>query len=424
MNTLNFVDVYKKSSNVWVFILLAIAIWLAHFLQIGQFGIYSDDYFRVATALGMSGDRVWPTILEEGFRQGRPLHDGLIILFSFIGGKLGGLSVIYGIGFIILMLNSCLFYTFLKRIQPRDIFALSGAFAFALFPADPTEIFLTHSLGIQTSLTLFLIAIHLYLSHQKIASYIIITLSLFTYEKLFPIFLIAPLLTKKWDVKSKKTIIKHAIVLGIILVAVVVLRKITGESRIDDLNMIHAARRSIRDVLYGPVTSMGMFVYRAIETLLLWDFRTVDFKDIPKAKYIFVTLICLCTAGFTYVLSRIKSNEFYQELNSKQTWSNPIFYLQYPRYFQDMAKLSGIGLLALVLAYPLTLTTYAYIIDGQEAGRAHAAARIGASILCACVWSAIWFVATIYRKKNDCRCGFTGLLLVTYWIWYYRPTKL
>lgn len=134
-----------RSGSTWVgntikvFLLLAITTWIAHFWHSASFGLYEDDYGRVSQVMGITWLELWDLILNKSFGQGRPLHDGLIYLFSFLGLKLGGLHVVYWIGYAIVTINSFLFYLLLKRMFAKQGFAIIGALAFCLFPAGHSE---------------------------------------------------------------------------------------------------------------------------------------------------------------------------------------------------------------------------------------------------------------------------------------------
>lgn len=155
---------------------LVLTVWVAHFFYFRQFGLYEDDYAIVSPAIGWSLSQflentanvcwVWP--------QGRPLNFLLPSLASYIGTQLGGLHVTYLLAYAIVSLNAILFYFLLQRISSQAV-ALIGAFAFSLFPADTTHIFLTHAFHLQTSMTFLLVASLCYLSGQRILSYVLIS---------------------------------------------------------------------------------------------------------------------------------------------------------------------------------------------------------------------------------------------------------
>ena len=255
--------------------------------------LHADDVGRIGKAISWNWPEFWHALPDSLGRQGRPLHDGLIHLFSFLGFRIGGLHTIYLIGYIILTVNSFLFYALLKRLSQQSILALTGALTFSLFPVHTTQIWLTILLGVQPSLTFFLIATHCYLSGRKKLSYLVILGSLLCYETFFPVFLAVPLLKKKWDARLIREIFSHVLVLGSILVCIIIIRKLTGESRVDNLNILTAIRTSILHMLVGPIISLTMFLYRPIEIL----------KALNREMLVFLPLYF---TGLVWILSRLK----------------------------------------------------------------------------------------------------------------------
>ena len=131
---------FKNLDSLKILVLLAITTWIAHFWHSASFGLYEDDLGRFAHSMGMTWSEFWGALQN----QGRPLHEGLINLFLLLGFKLGGLPGIYLIGYIILTVNAFLFYGLLKRLSNQQVFVVTGALAFCLFPADTTQALPTH----------------------------------------------------------------------------------------------------------------------------------------------------------------------------------------------------------------------------------------------------------------------------------------
>jgi hypothetical protein len=286
--------------TVKVFILLALTIWVAHFWYSASFGLYVDDYSRVFNAMEMSRDELWnyiSNLLLKFQGQGRPLHPGLIYLLSFIGGKIGGLNGVYWVGYSIVTINSFLLFTLLKRLTNQQFFAIVGALTFCLFPTDTNQAWLTHSLGIEPSLTFFLIATHCYLSEKKRLSYLFIIASLLCYETLFPLFIVAPLflnLKKKWDVRVKWELLKHTLVLGGILICVLLIRRLVGEGRVAELSLLLSIKRAIIHMIVGPIVNVTTFLLSPIEALIGLDKERLLFENFRRNK----NLSCQYFASF------------------------------------------------------------------------------------------------------------------------------
>ena len=193
-----------------------------------------------------------------------------------MGIKLGGLQYAYAIGFAIATINAYLFYTLLDRIYGNRVFAFTGALTFCLFPADTTRDYLTHSLGIQPSLTFLLTAFHCYVAGQKKLSYSIVFLCLIAYEPFFTVFFVAPLFNKKWNSKLINEIFRHGIVLVAVILCVGIIRKLVSENQISDFSP-QSIGLLVFNPLVGSITSLAMLIYRPLETLLklngiLWLF--------------------------------------------------------------------------------------------------------------------------------------------------------
>ena len=390
----------KSLTSVAIFILLAITIWIAYFWHYTSFGLYSDDHGRIALGMQMDLSRLLHTLrnyflMRTG--QGRPLHDGFIFLFPFIGSRLGGLHALYWIAYAIATLNSVLFYVLLRRLSIHQVFAVTGALAFCLFPADSSKIFLTHAFAIQTSLTFLLVALYSYLIGRKKWSYLLIFGSLITYETMFPVFLAAPLLNKKWDARLRRELFKHALAVGAMMLCISIIRKVArAGGRIGELDVLTTISLPLRHMFAGPIVSMTTFLYHPIQTLLALDGKLVVF-------------LLICFAGFVWTLSQLKLDRSSNVLCLRYSTESKAFRLKNSEFLKELAKLASIGLVMLLLSYPLTFTTNptSFSFTGQG-GRAHSAAIVGASILCACVCSAILLIASAYQKRRLATLGLAG----------------
>lgn len=384
----------RNSDNLKVLIFLAITIWIAYFWHSASFGLYSEDMGFVGDAM----ERNWYQALRHFLHQikampeGRPLQFGLIPLLSFIGLKLGGLQVAYFIGYAILTVNTFLFYTLLKRLSDQQVFAVTGALAFCLFPGYTVQIWLTAALSIQPSLMFLLIASHCYLSGRKNLSYLVILATLFCYETFFPVFLAVPLLKQKWDSRLVRELVKHTLVLGAMFFCVIIIRKLKGESRVAELDTLSAIGTSIKAMLIGPIVSLTTFISRPIETLGALGGNERNVLEL----WLF---LLLCFAGFAWVLSRLKLPASGNVLPLTTTINSKVLRLETTEFFHSLAKLALVGAMMLVLAYPLNIKHSVTVVN-DLVSRIHVAAIVGASIFCACICSAILLLAATYRMKR------------------------
>jgi hypothetical protein len=296
----------------------------------------------------------------------------------------------------------------LKRLFNQQFFTVTGALAFCLFPADTTQTWLTIAFGVQTSLMFLLIALHCYLSERKKLSYLFIIGCLLCYETFFPVFFAAPLLKKQWNSRRIQELFRHALILGAMIICVVIIRKVViGTTGVMNIGVL-SARTSIRSMIYGPIISIKMFLLRPIDTLLLWDFRNSSVQYIPwsVARNIFVFFLPLCFAGLLWVLSQLKLKTLDGAFLFTTSIKSKVFSLalEIPDFFKYLPKLALVGLIMSSLAYPLALTMSPTTISGRDT-RIHLPAAIGVSILCACVCSAMLFIAHAYGKKRLATLG-------------------
>jgi hypothetical protein len=370
----------NKSFKITTFLIIALITWIAHFWYFNHLGLYEDDYAFIGNILTMDFSRFVDFVknMNLSFFQGRVVGFNILFFSGYFAGKLGGLPLIYISAYLLALTNNILFYLFLQRLWNQPIFVLTGTLAFTLFPADNTRAFLTH-IHILPALTFLLLAFLSYLNDKKIWSYLLITASFLSYETCFLLFITAPFLTKKPKSDIFKELIKHLFILGTIFLVVLILRKLTGDSRVGDLDIATAISTPIRQIITGPFVCLGTFVYRPWQTL----------HNLRGELLIFVPLSLLM------LLWLFLQNSCFSGLDSGENW--PI-----------IKQLSLLGISLLFLAYPLTFTVPATLISGRDS-RVHAAAVVGASILGGILGYLIVYLANSYRQKN-----LAALLLATY----------
>lgn len=370
----------NKSLKITTFLTIALITWIAHFWYFNHLGLYEDDYAFIGNILTMDFSRFVDSVknMNLAFFQGRVVGFNILFFSAYFAGKLGGLPLIYISAYLLALTNNILFYLFLQRLWNQPIFVLTGTLAFTLFPADNTRAFLTH-IHILPALTFLLLAFLSYLNDKKFWSYLLITASFLSYETCFLLFITAPFLTKKPQSEIFKELIKHLFILGTIFLVVLILRKLTGDGRVGDLDIATAISTPIRQIITGPFVCLGTFVYRPWQTL----------HNLRGELLIFVPLSLLM------LLWLFLQNSRFSGLDSGENW--PI-----------IKQLSLLGISLLFLAYPLTFTVPATLISGRDS-RVHAAAVVGASILGGILGYLIVYLANSYRQKN-----LAALLLATY----------
>lgn len=357
--------------------LLLATVWVTDFWHFKDFGLYEDDFTFIPQAITMEFPELVQfigTYIVRLYGHGRPLSDSLISLFSFLGWRIAGLAGIYLIGYSIVALNVFLFYSILRRLG-SEFTALAGGLAFALFPADTTQPFLTHSLGLQPSLTFLLLATLAYLSGRRIGAYLLALGSLFCYETVFPVFLAVPLLTGLYDQRKVRELLQHALLSGVMLIAVVVLRWVVGETRVAGLEFPAVLLTPIRHVAVGPFVTVGTYILRPFQAMGGLSLEILAFAALGLLSYLAQLNrskpepAATARAPFRQVIK----DGLRSLLSSSQDSAAPI-----RRGMQLLCS----GLAMLLLAYPLTFNIRSFAISGRDT-RVHLAAVIGSSLLVA-----------------------------------------
>ncbi len=366
------------------YLFLLVLTWMAHFLLAKDFGLYEDDWGFVATGIVNDFHHNWNLLYSAitSFWQGRPLHMALLIFIPFWGAKFGGIQALYIIGFIILGLNTCLWFAFVRRLTYSTYGALIASIFFCLYPADTTFSYLVHLFGLQTSLLFLLLAFHFYItiSHSKIftlclkgISYLLAILSLLDYESLFLIFLTAPLFRPCQTTKKQK--IYHCFIVFTIVISYFLLRRWAGESRASGIGVVGALQKIAQQVTLGPLVSLGSFILRPVQvfTELLGQYWPILF--ISSLLFLFI-LIILFNSRWGQALRPSDNPDF----NSWKQWLI-------------------LGLVMTILAYPSALLLSVTVIDGR-ASRVHFAASLGTTLVFTCLWILLLLTAHRWRFRQ------------------------
>lgn len=355
----------------WITMLgLAIMAWITHFWLSGDFGFYADDYTRIPASLNMSWAEYQEkiiAILSVFGGQGRPLHDVFIHTLAFLGGKLpGGIQSLYVLAYLIYSLNLISIYWLFKRVW-GDTAGLLGSLAFIVYPADTTQAFLTHGYGLQTALLFLLSGFHLFLSDWKITAYGLVGLSLLTYETVYPLFLISPFLIHDSQRPLLNRMLRHALVMTALFMAVILLRTQFAEIRLFSLSLQDFILVPVTHMFVGPVVSLGTFGYRMYQTVAAVDGTTL----------IAIFSSALMLYGFIrWGFSRRGEARLpaIPEVERIEGWR------AIPHERKTIIHILFVGTLLLLLAYPLTFTIRPYAISGRDT-RVHFAAALGAPLI-------------------------------------------
>jgi hypothetical protein len=335
--------------------LLAIAAlaWLAQFHHFRDFGLYEDDYWFISQAMGKDWTYLWSRFVTAftTLPQGRPFGFFLPDLFSFVGDKIGGLAGIYLVGFVIVTLNTFLCYRLLRTRVPLAP-AAAGAAVFCLFPADTTKILLTHDFQLQPSLTFALLSALAYSAGRRPLAYVIATGALLSYENGYLALFALPLFTAcRWDRQMLRELAKHVLILMAIVVGVVVLRYLVGETRAtSSVGGVGAILPPLLGSLaLGPTRSLAGMLYGPLKAVPTWDIETL-------------AAAALAFVGFGAFL-----------------WWAP----RAPRRLPDALRIAGSGAVMLVIAYALAFTHFPPNALVGRGTSVHLGATLGMSVLAA-----------------------------------------
>lgn len=359
------------------YFLLGLVVWITHFLQVDKFGLYYDDHNHLVPALNyrlpILGEHIYNLIID--FPEGRPLHEILISVFTYLG-KNGGITSVYLWAYLLIFINVILFYKLLKIIYPNELFCLTGALSYCLYPADPSRIWLTHTFGIESSMTFFLLASLSYLSGKKLLSYIIITAALLTYETSFLIFIPLVLLEKESSYqKLSINFLKHNLILLIIFSTSFLIRVFLGDPRTSNLDFSSALNTLNHNLTIGSIMSFSMYLYRPLEAI----------QSLDSSGYWIL--------AYSLVLSIL----IFFSINLNQIISLPD-----NTKFNPYLKLIIVGILLLLCAYLLAIREtiiFGKVLNGKLA-RIHFSAIVGNSIIWSASFSLILMLAkNIYQKR-------------------------
>ena len=382
--------------RMWPYLLLAGLLWVVRYWHNADFGLYEDDLTHLPIAAAMSLREVFAFAFDAErivnlYGQGHPFHYTFIYPLTNLGWRLADINGPYWIGFAIEALNVALLFALLRRLHSQA-FAVLGGLAYVLYSADTTQALLTYSLGLHPSITLFLLAAHSYLSSKRWLAFLLVTLTLFTYESTFTVFFALPLVMAIANRRWSRGRGVDVLILGLILVGVVVLRMIVGDDRVGDLSLVEALSIPIIHMIQGPPVSIGTYLYRPLQALQGLDIEIA-------------AVIALATVFFAFVITRLRFKTPEHELRTaftalkQRTDRISSVWKSAPDQVRQLILLGLSGLVMLVLAYPLTFTVRAYAISGRDT-RVHAAGVIGAAFLLGAVMLLVLWIADSFKRKK------------------------
>ena len=362
------------------FILISLTSFIGNYVYFKNFGFYEDDYFYITPNIeNYFGDVISMIgVRMTNWFYGHPLIFITDVL-TYIGMRLGGLNGLYLMSFLVLTLNSWLVYMILKKIYSgSDIFAVSGAMMFCLFPANTAKIMLTFSFSLQIALTFLFIATLLYLSGKKQISYVVILGALFLYEPAFMVFWAVPLL--KINSVRKKELVKHIFILLTMLIINLIIRYFMEGEKVLYIfkDVPRYLNETLSSLLDGPYSIILSFL-RAPEFAI---------KNFSSGILLFAVL---SFAIFMFAFyGRMKPGEKTETATAGDGTADL-------KLYPDLAKIFFVSLILIVIPYSLPLVYKSADVLTGKMTIVHTAASFGASILFA---SACMFLVSLSGKKN------------------------
>ena len=355
-------DKIFNSESVKVLISLAVITFISQYYFFRQFGLYEDDYYHISLNLKITLSELlsFTGIRLTNWFQGHPLAF-IPAMMTYMGMKSGDYRILYLIGFMILTLNSFLMYKLLRRVYPASqLFAIAGSLFFCLYPANTVKIFLTYSFTIQISISFLLLASLLYSSDKKLLSYLMIILSLFSYEPSFMVFAGIPLLFTNISRKSLKEFIKHIVIMSGILLTSFIVRYFMAEGRILEItkNFPGFLKDIGEGIIYGPFNSAKIF-FKTPFTVLN------EFNE---------TLIPFAAAGvllllFYFILMKSVNNTENTEIKNETNAANVYM------------RLIAASIILIILSYTIPLLQYPESSEFGRMSSVHSSAVAGSSVL-------------------------------------------
>ncbi len=254
---------FSKRESLAAAAILAALAFVACYLRFLEFGLYEDDLNQTRFWTYTPG-RMWEYVLDLFARGagGRPVGLTFLRAGFWAGYSIGGIPILYLMGFAVFAANAFLTFKIVKAIAPASI-ALLAAMMFVFYPADALKFTIVRGLAVQPSLTFGLGAILCFIYGRNIIAYILSVLALAVYEFGFLPFLLAPFfILEGWRAKIW-TVARHAVLAGAVLGGVILVRLQFATGHLDDLTPLSKAELINRFFVAwttGPWTSLNAFI--------------------------------------------------------------------------------------------------------------------------------------------------------------------
>jgi hypothetical protein len=260
-----------------VFANLLILSFVGLFLFCSQFGFYEDDYLFVLPTYEWNVQALLLNIQSclTHWPQGRPVGFALCNLLDFLVTRFNSLEPAFLIACLLVALNGFLFFNFAKQFVPR-LAAFVSAALFVLYPPDSSKQMIMLE-GFQLlNMTLLLLAFLLYSRSRIALSYVTAFLCLLIYEHFFFPFVAAPFFLASKKRASVRRWIFHGIYCVGAPLACILVRKLIGEQRAQDV------LGNPESVLGKMAAAVGLGLWNSVAT---FGWRLSDFLRNSQTFY-------------------------------------------------------------------------------------------------------------------------------------------
>jgi hypothetical protein len=271
---------YLKSYSIGNRELLLVAIFLAliclltHYLRLGSYGLYEDDYAVISPAFTLSWDNLVDTIksFAQSWPQGRPVGWSWSTSSAFLAQHLGGLHVLYILEYLIVSVNAFLCYLVLRSQLPVA-YAAVGAVVFCAYPADTSQLFAVAPVFQHLAVMAFLLGAIAYARRRWVLCYCLAAAPFLAYESICVPFLALPLLFRDRSRSWLAQLASHLLVLYSGIVTALFIRASLGEGRIQELHGQLGATvgKAFWSMAVGPLVVLHVAILRPLEVLQHMD---------------------------------------------------------------------------------------------------------------------------------------------------------
>lgn len=273
---------------------LFLLVLVSYTLHYNNLGFTEDDFYQITPFLDGFSDFTVDTLTSYFIDpiQGRPIGYSVPLLMSALSASLGGKFFLAFASSTVFFLMFITAYKIFFHLFNNTFSAITGALFLVFFPSDTTHTFWVHAFQLHTSLLFVLIGIWFLIRKKKFLPYILLGLSLLTYESTISVFFIFPILLKY----SKKEWLLH-ITKSIILVTTILISRVlimSDSSRIQFVSedLARAAKHIFYSLVVGSYTSISSSI-EPITTIFndwLWNWQEIGVV-IPILVLFLVTLI-------------------------------------------------------------------------------------------------------------------------------------